>query len=30
MIGTVRLDNGFNQNISMSSCMKRIIVKITD
>lgn len=30
MIGTVRLKNGFNQNISISSCMKGIIVKIID
>lgn len=28
MIGTVRLGNGFNKNISMSSCMKGIIVEI--
>lgn len=28
MIGTVRLGNGFNKNISMSSCMKGVIVEI--
>lgn len=30
MIGTVRLGNGFNQNISMTSCMKGIIVEIVN
>lgn len=30
MIGTVRLKSGFNQSISMSSCMKGIIVEIVN